>query len=148
FAVRTNKLTRSTRRIARPCSAGPATKWASAPLVLHSDIRQLPRPSPRWPGLLSFKPGNTMRAAIAITAFTLLLSPALAQETTPNGMWQDSFGTILDLSLCGDGTQLCGVLVDVQGESRTEDNLAFVGQEIMQADQTAANEWQGAVMFD
>ena len=89
-----------------------------------------------------------MRAAIALPAFTLLLSPALAQDSTPNGMWQDSFGTILDLSLCGDGTQLCGVLVDVQGESRTEDNLAFVGQEIMQADQTAANEWQGAVMFD
>ena len=88
-----------------------------------------------------------MRAAIALSAFALLLSPALAQEATPNGMWQDSFGTILDLSLCGDGTQLCGVLVDVQGESRTEDNLAFVGQEIMQAEQSGANEWKGAVMF-
>ena len=89
-----------------------------------------------------------MRAAIVLTAFALLLSPVLAQESTPNGMWRDSFGTILDLSLCGGGMQLCGVLVDVQGESRTEDNLAFVGQQIMQADKTAANEWKGTVMFD
>ena len=72
----------------------------------------------------------------------------MAQEATPEGDWRDSYGTILRLSLCGDGTQLCGVLIDVQGESRTEENLAYVNQQVMQADRTGPLEWQGSVVFD
>ena len=89
-----------------------------------------------------------MRATVALTALALFSSPTLGQEASPEGIWRDSFGTILQFSLCGEGTQLCATLLDVQGESRTEGNLAFVNQQIMQADQVAANQWRGAVMFD
>ncbi|UXN68009.1 hypothetical protein N8A98_00360 (plasmid) [Devosia neptuniae] len=89
-----------------------------------------------------------MRAILAFSAFALLSSGAVAQEAVPDGTWRDSFGTTLQFSLCGEGTQLCATLLEVQGESRTEGNLAFVNKQIMQADQTAANEWKGTVMFD
>ena len=89
-----------------------------------------------------------MRTVLAFSIFALLSNSVVAQQPSPNGTWRDEFGTTLQFSLCGDGTQLCAVLLDVQGESRTEDNLAFLNQQIMQADQTAANEWKGSVMFD
>jgi hypothetical protein len=76
-----------------------------------------------------------------------VVEPA-SQAVTPAGEWRDDFGTTLQLSLCGDGTQLCGVLLDVQGESRTDKNLAFVNQQIMQADMTAPNKWQGQVVYN
>jgi hypothetical protein len=89
-----------------------------------------------------------MRAVLALSTLALLSTATLAQEASPSGTWRDSFGTVLNFSDCGDGTQLCAVLVDVQGKSRTEGNLAFVGKQIMQADKTAGNQWQGSVMFD
>lgn len=90
-----------------------------------------------------------MRAIIVLSAFAMLSSGVVAQEATPDGTWRDSFGTTLQFSLCGDGsTQLCATLLGVQGKSRTDGNLAFVNKQIMQADQTAANEWKGTVMFD
>ena len=45
--------------------------------------------------------------------------------------------------LCGDGTDLCGILVNLEGESATEENLAFVGRQVMQAEQVAPNQWKG-----
>ena len=89
-----------------------------------------------------------MRAVLAFSILALISTSAMAQEGSPNGTWRDEFGTTIQFSLCGDGTQLCAVLLDVQGESRTEANLAYLNQQIMQADQTAENEWKGTVTFD
>jgi uncharacterized protein (DUF2147 family) len=89
-----------------------------------------------------------MRAIIALSAFALFSAGAVAQEATPDGTWQDSFGTTLQFSVCGEGAQLCATLLEVEGKSRTEGNLAFINQQIMQADQTSPNEWKGTVMFD
>lgn len=84
--------------------------------------------------------------AVAQEARALLQTPE--QEVTPVGDWRDEFGTTLRLTLCGDGTQLCGVLLDVQGESRTDENLVYVNQQIMQADKAAPNKWQGTVIYN
>jgi len=89
-----------------------------------------------------------MRAILAFSAFALFSSVSYAQEPSPDGTWRDEFGTTIQFSLCGDGTQLCAVLIDVQGKSRTEGNVAFLNKQIMQADQNAENEWKGTVMFD
>jgi hypothetical protein len=89
-----------------------------------------------------------MRALFALSFFFLFSAVSLAQEATPEGVWRDEYGTTLKISLCGDGTQLCAVLLDVQGESRTEANLAYVNQQVLQADMTAPNKWQGTVVFD
>ena len=69
--------------------------------------------------------------------------PVFAATGTPDGVFVDSFGTSFEFSLCGDGTALCGVLTNLEGESATEENLAFVGKQVMQAQQVAPNEWKG-----
>lgn len=89
-----------------------------------------------------------MRALLALSVFALLSTAVPAQAASPEGDWRDSFGTTLRISLCGDGTQLCGVLLDIQGESRTEENLVYVNQQVMQANPTGPNQWQGSVVFN
>src|SRR5690606_1813412 len=66
----------------------------------------------------------------------------------PAGKWQDSYGTAFKFSLCGDGTALCGTLLDVQGRSRTEQNLALLNTQVMQAQPSATGEWKGTVTLD
>lgn len=81
--------------------------------------------------------------------------PTASSETTiastgasegPSGTFVDEFGTSFQFSLCGEaGTDLCGVLTNLEGESATPENLAFVGKQVMQAPQTAASEWKGSL---
>jgi len=89
-----------------------------------------------------------MRSLAAITAFVLLSTFASAQEASVEGTWRDEYGTAFAISLCGDGHQLCAVLLDVQGKSRTEENLAYVGKQVIQAAETAPNRWEGTVIFN
>jgi len=89
-----------------------------------------------------------MRTLLALSFMALISAPALGQEINPEGSWRDKFGTTVKFSLCGDGTQLCAVLLDVQGKSRTKENLAYVNRQVIQADMTAANEWKGTVTFN
>lgn len=84
-------------------------------------------------------------AAEATTEGVAAEAPAEAGALDPNGTFVDEFGTSFTFSLCGEGTDLCGVLNTLEGESATEENLAFVGTQVMQATQTAANEWKGAL---
>jgi uncharacterized protein (DUF2147 family) len=95
-----------------------------------------------------------MRTLIALSIAALLTAATGAQElrTTesapvPNGSFKDSYGTTLQISPCGDGTELCGVLLDVQGESRTEENLIYLNKQIMQAEQTGPDKWEGTVVY-
>lgn len=97
---------------------------------------------------------NFLKTTLVIAALcgTTAL-PVFAQDAAattqaafdPSGTFVDSFGTSFTFSLCGDGTDLCGVLNTLEGESATEENLAFVGKQVMQAKATAANEWKGAL---
>lgn len=90
-----------------------------------------------------------LRYALALpVALTFLALPAAAQSANPAGAWVDRYGTAFEFSLCGDGTDLCGVLKDVQGKSRTPDNLAYVNRQVVKAEQVAANEWKGTVVYD
>ncbi len=76
-----------------------------------------------------------------------LAMPAFAQDADINGTWVDAEGTSFTFSLCGDGTALCGVLNDIQGASRTEENLALVNTEVVQAEQTAPGRWEGTINY-
>lgn len=85
-------------------------------------------------------------ASIAIVA---LAAPAIAQSaSSPDGVWKDRWGTTFTFELCGDGTQLCGTLNDIQGDSRTEENLAYVDQQVVQGTQTAPNTWEGQIALN
>ncbi|QJR17439.1 hypothetical protein [Pelagibacterium halotolerans] len=90
-----------------------------------------------------------MKSLLAATALVAcLVAPAFAQDLDPNGTWVDRWGTSFTFQLCGDGTQLCGVLNDIQGDSRTEENLAFVGQEVVQGTQVGPNKWEGNIALN
>jgi len=92
---------------------------------------------------------KNMRVLLVFIATIFMAVGANAQDITPTGEWMDEYGTALSISACGDdNTQLCVVLLDVQGESRTSENLAYVNQQIMQADLVAENQWQGTVVFE
>ena len=71
--------------------------------------------------------------------------PVFAASAAPTGTFVDKYGTSFKFSLCGDGTALCGVLTNLEGKSATEENLAYVGKQVMQAQQVAPNEWKGSL---
>lgn len=74
--------------------------------------------------------------------------PAATEEAAapgPEGTFVDEYGTSFTFTLCGDGTALCGLLNTLEGESATEENLAYVGQQVMQAEASGPNQWKGAI---
>lgn len=90
-----------------------------------------------------------LRYALALPlALSFLAVPTLAQSVTPEGDWRDRYGTSFEFSLCDGGTALCGVLTDIQGKSRTPDNLAYVNRQVMKAQKIGANQWKGTVVYD
>jgi uncharacterized protein (DUF2147 family) len=87
---------------------------------------------------------------LIFAVFSLLTSigAASADSTSPAGTWRDVFGTTFAISLCGPGTDLCAVLKDVRGRSRTSANLAYVNRRVLRAHQTAQNQWQGTLIYN
>ncbi len=98
---------------------------------------------------------NILKTTLAIGVLCVAAAaPVFAQEqaarprqaATPEGVFVDEYGTSFKFSLCGeDGTALCGVLTNLEGRSATEENLAYVGRQVMQAPQVAPNEWKGSL---
>lgn len=85
-----------------------------------------------------------------ISAVVFLMAaamPSLAQEGSldPNGTFVDQWGTTFTFSLCGENGALCGTLDVLEGDSATEENLAFVGKQVMQAEPAGPNSWKGAL---
>lgn len=88
---------------------------------------------------------RTILAAGAL--LSALVMPAIASAADINGTWVDAEGTSFTFELCGDGTALCGVLNDIQGASRTPENLAFVDSQVVTAEQTAPGRWEGTINY-
>ncbi|WP_375598897.1 hypothetical protein [Devosia sp. Naph2] len=90
---------------------------------------------------------KTLIATVGVAA--ALVVPAIGQSSaTPDGVWKDRWGTTFTFELCGDGTQLCGTLNDIQGDSRTEENLAYIDQQVVKAEQTAPGTWEGQIALN
>ncbi|MCP8882978.1 hypothetical protein NIM87_05660 [Devosia sp. XJ19-1] len=88
---------------------------------------------------------RTIFAAAALLG--TLAMPAMANAADINGTWVDAEGTSFSFKLCGDGTDLCGTLNDIQGASRTPENLEFVNQQVVVAEQTAPGKWEGTINY-
>ena len=89
---------------------------------------------------------HILKSTLAVTALCagFAISGVSAQEAIPSGTYVDQWGTSFEFSACGDaGTDLCAVMTNLAGDSATEENLQFVGQQVIQAPQTASNEWKG-----
>lgn len=91
---------------------------------------------------------KTIFAAASLAA--LFAVPTFAQDAaSAEGTWVDRWGTSFTFSLCGEGnTNLCGTLNDIQGDSRTEENLAFVNQQVVQGVPTGTNKWEGNISLN
>lgn len=91
---------------------------------------------------------KTFLAAASLAA--LFAAPVFAQDAaSAEGTWVDRWGTSFTFSLCGEGdANLCGVLNDIQGDSRTEENLAFVNQQVVEGVPTGANKWEGTISLN
>ncbi len=90
----------------------------------------------------------TMLAKLAIAVLGLVgaVAPLSAQGAgTPLGLWQSDNGAArYELSLCGDGTQLCAKLVWLSEGDRTAENLPYLNTYLMQnANRVKANQWKG-----
>ncbi|WEK03221.1 MAG: hypothetical protein P0Y65_13535 [Candidatus Devosia phytovorans] len=90
---------------------------------------------------------RSLQVALAVVMLGGALSvSATAQDAAldPNGTFVDQWGTTFTFSLCGEG-DLCGTLDVLKGDSATEENLAFVGKQVMQAQPEGPSEWKGAL---
>ena len=91
---------------------------------------------------------KTIFAAASLAA--LFAVPTFAQDaSSAEGTWVDRWGTSFTFSLCGEGdANLCGTLNDIQGDSRTEENLAFVNQQVVEGVPTGTNKWEGTISLN
>ncbi|MBU1307812.1 MAG: hypothetical protein KKF33_20095, partial [Alphaproteobacteria bacterium] len=85
-------------------------------------------------------------AALALCA-GLVIPTLAADETVPSGTFVDQYGTSFEFQPCGtDSNALCAVLTTLKGASATQDNLAFVGKQVIAAEQVAPNAWKGSLV--
>jgi hypothetical protein len=90
------------------------------------------------------------RSAFAALVLSLFSLPALAAGgASPAGAWQSTDGQArVQVTLCGDGTQLCARLTDLNGSARTPENLRLLNSFVVAgAQRTALNLWLGTVRF-
>ncbi len=93
----------------------------------------------------------TKRLIAAALLLCLAAGPALAAgaKSSPAGAWQTADGEArVRVSMCGDGTALCALLVGLDGAARTPENLRLLNTYVVEAAQRAAqNAWLGKVHF-
>lgn len=90
---------------------------------------------------------KNLQVSLAVVLLGGALSfSASAQDVAldPSGTFVDKWGTTFTFSLCGEG-DLCGTLDVLKGDSATEENLAFVGKQVMQAQPDGPSKWKGAI---
>jgi uncharacterized protein (DUF2147 family) len=94
----------------------------------------------------------TIRSSIAAIAFVatvaVSLTPALAAQS-PAGTWQTVTGeSRFEVSLCGDGTQVCAKLVWLRDDARTPENLPYLNSYVLRdAARALENKWRGSAEY-
>jgi hypothetical protein len=91
-----------------------------------------------------------MRKTIGAIAGLLLLVGAIGQvQASPAGVWElDSRDTRFQIELCGDGTQLCGMLVWLSDADYNEQYKPFLNTPVATRIGSAGpNRWKGAMQL-
>lgn len=89
--------------------------------------------------------------ALAISAMALA-APAFAASgsvLSPAGTWQTNSGeSRFEVSLCGDGTQVCAKLVWLRADARTPENTAYLDTYVLKgATRALENKWRGSAVY-
>lgn len=86
-----------------------SNRWRPTTLVIHVEILATP-PAVRWLAFCCPFRGDEYAHFLLFLPSLCFRQPPLPKNP-PNGTWRDSFGTTLEFSLCGEGTQLCATLL-------------------------------------
>lgn len=83
----------------------------------------------------------------SILAFVMGAAPIYAASYDPHGAWEaDNEETRYDITLCGDGTQLCAVLTWIRPDLRDDRNGAYLNKHVINGARLAnPNEWRGDI---
>ncbi|CAN7563068.1 hypothetical protein ASC89_08235 [Devosia sp. Root413D1] len=86
--------------------------------------------------------------ATAIVATALAIAPAFAAQS-PAGTWQTVSGeSRFEVTLCGDGTEVCARLVWLRDDARTADNLSYLNSYVLKgAKRALENKWRGSAEY-
>lgn len=86
-------------------------------------------------------------AAVSIAA-SFSVAPAFAAQS-PAGLWQTTSGeSRFEVTLCGDGTQVCARLVWLREDARTAENLGYLNSYVlMGARRALENKWRGSAEY-
>lgn len=84
----------------------------------------------------------------AACVFAAMATSAFAVES-PAGTWQSVDGTTrFEITLCGDGTEVCAKLVYLSGEAATAENLQYLNQYVLLgAKRALENKWRGQAEY-
>lgn len=84
----------------------------------------------------------TFALAIMLSAGT-----GLALGKSPEGAWESATGeSRYEVTMCGDGTQLCAKLTWLRDDARTADNLQYLNKFVLHgAKASGPDTWQGTV---
>ncbi|WP_423068891.1 DUF2147 domain-containing protein [Devosia sp. CN2-171] len=87
-------------------------------------------------------------AAFAFATAALSLTPAFAAQS-PAGTWETVSGeSRFEVTLCGDGTQVCAKLVWLRDDARTAENLPYLNSYVlMGAKRALENKWRGSAEY-
>lgn len=91
---------------------------------------------------------SVLHLAAAAVFLGLSILPATAVES-PAGTWQTTSGeSRFEISLCGDGTQVCARLVWLRADARTPENLPYLNSYVlMGAKRALENKWRGSAEY-
>ena len=85
------------------------------------------------------------RLARLATGLALVLAAIAPANASPAGMWEiEMRDSRYDVTLCGDGTQLCAELVWLGNGADNAENLPYLNTLLIDhARQTRSNQWKG-----
>lgn len=85
---------------------------------------------------------SALVAALLVLATTL---PSIAATFSPEGMWEIEFrDSRYEVTLCGDGTQLCGKLVWLGNGADNAENMPYLNTYLIDhAKMLGPNYWEG-----
>ena len=91
---------------------------------------------------------RSLIAAAAFVSAALTLTPAFAAQS-PAGTWQTVSGeSRFEVTLCGDGTEVCAKLVWLREDARTPENLPYLNSYVlMGAKRALENKWRGSAEY-
>jgi uncharacterized protein (DUF2147 family) len=89
----------------------------------------------------------TFLSAAVLTA-ALSIAPAFAAQS-PAGTWQTVSGeSRFEVTLCGDGTEVCAKLVWLRADAKTPENLGYLDSYVLKgAKRALENKWRGSAEY-